>query len=139
MKQCDVAWNNLLYRWIYCIVEVKLCGTIYHQIYMINCKIHSSINSNLYSFPNNYCSNLLWIYQWYLVKLYCIPSLHCIIKITYVFPQKCNSVSCDSIEICHLFLETIGIPVDSKARRAGCRGNDVSFGLIRDRIPRLYV
>ena len=62
-------------------------------------------------------------------------------KITYVFcfSQKCISVSCDTTDDLSFVLETTGIPVVSKTGGAGCRGNDVSFGLIRGRNPRLCV
>ena len=35
-------------------------------------------------------------------------------------------------------LETTRISVGSKTRRVGCCANDVSFGFVRDRNPRLY-
>ena len=121
-----------LFLWIILLVFIFIWILLYLFIRM-------SINSNIYSFPNNYCSNRLLLYQRYLVRLYYIHNLYWYMEITYVFSQKCISVSCDSTADQPFVLETIGILVGSKTRWVGCRDNDVSLCLIRDRNPRLYV
>ena len=120
---------------LYC-TDVGLCGTIYHQIYVMNHMIHLSINSIIYSYPNNYCNKRFWIYQEHLVKLYCIPSLHWVIKVIYAFSQKCISVSCDSTDdLPYHFVSNQNSCwfQNKKSRLSGL------WCLVRDRNSRMYL